>query len=1143
MRVRLATREEQGGRLAGGQRRLQQLDRLLQAASGPRDLGGQHLGAELGVGLQLEAVQRPHGQVRGLLGLVEKPGVEPGEPQQHHGERADDGMAALVGGGLGVVQVSRPALGIAGAPCGQAPGHEGERDTPGVPGGFEQLRRPLGLGLGLGDVPEFGGGDRVDRQAHGQAPHLTQRPGHLDQVAGEPAGPAELAGQQPDQRLGARAPAQPAGVVEPSEDLGGVSEVLLGTWVVPPGGRAPGKVLEGPADPSGIADPTGEGQRVGEPLLGVAHPAGGIFQQAELAQGGGDHPVAAGALGLLERGDERGRGLVVPALLVPQIAEDAVRRRPQLGGGDPQCGPQDAFGLVQPAQRRQGLGVQHDRAQIVEFAHDPPAEPAGTGDQIAGAAMVVAGERRAGDPDQGVEPGLPRRPGGIGGRERHRCREVVGPLGMVADEGRDLRLGAAEKLHPPLGRRGMPAGPLHLGQAGVGDVPGHRVHERPHRLPGMRGPQELAFGECRQRPVHLLPPAVLQRGQRVRGEPAAEHRRRAQDGLRDRVEIVDTGGQHRLHTGRQRGLGQGSLKYPAALLGAGRVAQYLRGQVRARGGAVRRDSGHRLRSRRAGAGICASSGGCCAGRVAAVQVTAVQDAPVHQQVQQFGEEERVAVDPREQGGPGGLVQFGAAEIVAQQAGRGGLRQRGERERLGVGQPGQRRDLAVKHDQKYRPAQPAGETPQPLPQRGRRPFQVVQDDDQRPVVGQAAKQHGHVVDDRVDGPDGGIVGRVLPPGRVSRRDVRSHRRAALRRHAQQGEQLVGHPAGDAGACRRMLQPADRAPYPFGDPVRTVTLPDPAGGPHDVHERGEIPAVTVADRAAPQHPRVLLRARPAGQFHRYPGLADAGLTSDDDRPWLAVRDDVPEGGLEHREVLVAPGERRVVAVPGPGDVGRSQADQLVGGDRLTLALELQRGQPAPGRDRGRGDHGVVARVHGAHRGGVRQPGGGVHRVADHRVGQRRLDAGQHLPGVDPDAQAEVASAAGFVGDEAADGLLHGGGGAHGSFRVVLVRGRRAEHGHDAVTGEVVDPAADLGDVTGQGGEHPVGDLADPFGIQVLRPCGEVREVAEQDGDDPALGALVGAHAVFGLQRQPAVETEPAAGNGGSAAARTAQRSTEG
>ncbi len=139
--------------------------------------------------------------------------------------------------------------------------------------------------------------------------------------------------------------------------------------------------------------------------------------------------------------------------------------------------------------------------------------------------------------------------------------------------------------------------------------------------------------------------------------------------------------------------------------------------------------------------------------------------------------------------------------------------------------------------------------------------------------------------------------------------------------------------------------------------------------------------------------------------------------------------------------------------------------------------------------------------------------------------------------------MAPTAGFVGDEPADGLLHGGGRAHGPLRVVLVRGRRAEHGHDAVAGEVVDPSADLGDVTGKGGEYPVGHLADTFGIQILGPCGEIREVAEQDGDDPAFGALVGTHAVFGLQRQPAVETEPSAGNGGSAAPRATQRSAEG
>ncbi len=156
--------------------------------------------------------------------------------------------------------------------------------------------------------------------------------------------------------------------------------------------------------------------------------------------------------------------------------------------------------------------MQHDRAQIVDFAHDSPAEPARTGDQLAGAAMVVAGEGRSSDPDQGVEPGFPRRPGGISGRKRHRRREVVGPFGMVTDKGRDLRFGTTQELHPPLGCRGMPARTLHLGQPGVGHVPGHRVHERPHGFPGMRGPQELAFGEGCQRPAHLVPPTVLEGG-------------------------------------------------------------------------------------------------------------------------------------------------------------------------------------------------------------------------------------------------------------------------------------------------------------------------------------------------------------------------------------------------------------------------------------------------------------------------------------------------------------------------------------------------------------------------------------------------------------------------------------------------------
>ncbi len=98
-------------------------------------------------------------------------------------------------------------------------------------------------------------------------------------------------------------------------------------------------MLEGPADPSGVTDPTGQGQCVGEPLLGVADPTSGVLQQAELAQRRGDQPVAAGALGFLQGGDQRGRCLIVPPLFVTEIAEDAVRGGPKFGCGHSQGRP------------------------------------------------------------------------------------------------------------------------------------------------------------------------------------------------------------------------------------------------------------------------------------------------------------------------------------------------------------------------------------------------------------------------------------------------------------------------------------------------------------------------------------------------------------------------------------------------------------------------------------------------------------------------------------------------------------------------------------------------------------------------------------------------------------------------------------
>ena len=80
---------------------------------------------------------------------------------------------------------------------------------------------------------------------------------------------------------------------------------------------------------------------------------------------------------------------------------------------------------------------------------------------------------------------------------------------------------------------------------------------------------------------------------------------------------------------------------------------------------------------------------------------------------------------------------------------------------------------------------------------------------------------------------------------------------------------------------------------------------------------------------------------------------------------------------------------------------------------------------------------------------------------------------------------------------------------SRRVVLVGGRRAEDGHDAVAGELVDVAAHRRRPRAKCREHPVGNDADPLRIEVLRPGGEVGQVTEQHRHDPPLGRRV-AHA---------------------------------
>ncbi len=96
----------------------------------------------------------------------------------------------------------------------------------------------------------------------------------------------------------------------------------------------------------------------------------------------------------------------------------------------------------------------------------------------------------------------------------------------------------------------------------------------------------------------------------------------------------------------------------------------------------------------------------------------------------------------------------------------------------------------------------------------------------------------------------------------------------------------------------------------------------------------------------------------------------------------------------------------------------------------------------------------------------------------------------------------SAAPDLGAPVRQRLLHAQAGAHGALGVVLVGDRRAEEGEDGVADDLVDPAAEVGDVGGEPLEAAVDQVLDLLGVACLGEVGEPDEVGEQDGDDAAL-----------------------------------------
>ncbi len=268
-----------------------------------------------------------------------------------------------------------------------------------------------------------------------------------------------------------------------------------------------------------------------------------------------------------------------------------------------------------------------------------------------------------------------------------------------------------------------------------------------------------------------------------------------------------------------------------------------------------------------------------------------------------------------------------------------------------------------------------------------------------------------------------------------------------------EPLLGHRAGRRHA--RLIRQAD-------------------GGPDQVGQRAQAPPFPIGRAAHRQHPypgaRVREARRQPPRLSREPGLSEPRLGREHQHPGLAAFDRLDEPVGDQSQFGLPAHERGLVAEARPGAGGVEETEQLVRLDRLPLALEAQRMQPAPGGDVPSGGRGGGTGADRADRGRIRQARRRIHRVTDDRVLQRSLHTGNHLTGVEADAKARRHTAAALVVENAPHRPLHRQRGPDSPFRVVLMCDRSAEHGHDAVAGELVDMTSERPYGTGQGGQPP-------------------------------------------------------------------------
>ena len=241
------------------------------------------------------------------------------------------------------------------------------------------------------------------------------------------------------------------------------------------------------------------------------------------------------------------------------------------------------------------------------------------------------------------------------------------------------------------------------------------------------------------------------------------------------------------------------------------------------------------------------------------------------------------------------------------------------------------------------------------------------------------------------------------------------------------------------------------------------------------------VRLVGRAARRHP-LDVGAERETELGREPRLPHARLTADvHEAPRAGDR--AFQGGAEGRQLRLASDERAHVRL----DLVVAAPDDAIGRDGLGLPLQRDRRERLE-LERVEGEASRrLGYEHLVQRRDRLEPLRRVHRVAHNGV--RALDVapeepGDDLAGVDADPQRETHAVLALeVVVQRLDGTLHGERGADRAFGVVLVRQRRAEHGHDRVADVLVDRALVASDLPREGVEVRAEDPAEVLRIELL------------------------------------------------------------